>query len=152
VREFSPGAPGPPLPTVAGRAGVLICNEAMFPQPAAARVAAGADYLVSPANDSWLGDAKFSEQAFDMAILRAVEQRRYLVRTSTAGPSAIIDPFGRVVVRSAPFTRTWISGGVRRATTRTVYHRVGDLFGTLCAVVAVVATVRCGRRPSRPHA
>jgi len=152
VREFSPGAPGPPLPTVAGRAGVLICNEAMFPQPAAARVAAGADYLVSPANDSWLGDAKFSEQAFDMAVLRAVEQRRFLVRTSTAGPSAIIDPFGRVVVRSAPFTRTWISGGVHRATTRTVYHRVGDFFGTLCAAVAVVATVRCGRRRSRPDA
>jgi len=149
VREFSPGAATPPLATIAGRAGILICNEAMFPQPAADRVAAHAEYLVSPANDSWLGDAKFSEQAFDMAVLRAIEQRRYLVRTSTAGPSAIVDPFGRVLVRSQPFTRTWIAGVVRPGTTVTIYHRIGDLFGGLCIVVAIAATARSGRRRAR---
>ncbi len=139
VREFSPGAPSDPLPTAAGRAGVLICNEAMFSQPAAARVAMGADYLVNPANDSWLGDRKFSEQVLDIASFRAIEQRRYLVRSSTSGPSAVIDPFGRVLVRTEPFTQSWIAARVRAGTVRTVYHRLGDVFAALCAVLTAGA-------------
>jgi apolipoprotein N-acyltransferase len=135
VREFYAGTPTVPLPTVAGRAGVLICNEAMFAEPAAARVAAGAEYLVNPANDSWLGDRKFSEQVFDIVCLRAVEQRRYVVRTSTCGPSAIIDPFGRVVVTTEPFTAAWISGQIHALQARTVYSRVGDLFAVLCLLL-----------------
>jgi apolipoprotein N-acyltransferase len=135
VREFAAGTPAAPLPTVAGRAGVLICNEAMFPEPAAARVAAGAEYLVNPANDSWLGDPKFSEQVFDIVSLRAVEQRRYVVRSSTCGPSAIIDPFGRVAVTTKPFTAGWISGWIVPLRVRTVYSRVGDLFAVLCLVL-----------------
>ena len=138
VRQFSAGAPAPPLPTVAGRAGVLICNEAMFPEPAAARVAAGAEYLVNPANDSWLGDRKFSAQVFDIVSLRAVEQRRYVVRSSTCGPSAIIDPFGRVVVSTEPFTAAWISGRICPLQVRTVYSRIGDLFAVLCLVLVGV--------------
>lgn len=135
VREFSPGGPSDALPTLAGRAGVLICNEAMFPQPAAARVAMGAEYLVNPANDSWLGDRKFSEQVFDIVSFRAVEQRRYLVRSSTSGPSAVVDPFGRVLARTKPFTRGWIAAQIRPGSARTVYHRVGDTFAVLCTVL-----------------
>ena len=149
VREFSAGAPALPLPTVAGRAGILVCNEAMFPEPAAARVAAGAEYLVNPANDSWLGDRKFSAQVFDIVSLRAVEQRRYLVRSSTCGPSAIVDPFGRVVVCTEPFTAAWISGQIHPLQVRTVYSRIGDLFAVLCLVlVGVRALVLINSRGS----
>src|SRR5438093_1293079 len=47
VREFESGAPAAPLPTAAGPAGILICNEAMFPEAAAQRVREGAGYLVN---------------------------------------------------------------------------------------------------------
>ena len=52
LRELTPGEPTPPLPTRAGKAGILVCNEALLPHVAAQRVAEGADYLVNPANDS----------------------------------------------------------------------------------------------------
>jgi apolipoprotein N-acyltransferase len=55
VRAFVPGeASPPPLPTVAGRAGILICNEAMFPELARARVRAGAELLLVLTNDTWV--------------------------------------------------------------------------------------------------
>jgi len=138
VREFTAGAPAPLLPTVAGPAGVTICNEAMFPEVAAARVRAGAGYLVDPANDSWFS-ARFSAEQFDIVRLRAVEQRRYLVRASTSGPSAIVDPFGRVVVRTAPATQAVVAGEIRTSTVVTPYCRIGDLFAYLCGAAALAA-------------
>ena len=146
ARQFTPGEPRPPLPSVAGRAGVVVCNEAMFPEPVSERVAAGAEFLVNPANDSWFGSLKYSLQAFDIVRLRAIEQHRYIVRTSTAGPSAIIDPMGRVLVASGAFTREWISGSIRPSHVSTVYQRLGDLFAWACGIVAVVSGLATLRR------
>ena len=152
VREFTPGGPVTLLPTIAGAAGVVICNEVMFGEIAGERVRAGAVYLVNLTNDSWLGDSQFAAQAFDMARLRAVEQRRYLVRASTSGPSAIVDPFGRVVVHSRSESRDTIVGSVQARTTLTAYGRVGDVFGVLCAIVPLailLLELAAGRRSRR---
>ncbi len=139
VREFTPGAPSAPLPTRAGRAGMLVCNEAFLPHVAGARVAAGATYLVTPSNDSWVPDAGFAWQQFDLAALRAVEQRRYLVRVSDSGPSGVVDPYGRVVATTPPLTRAVLRSAVTPVEARSVYGRVGDLFGLACGLVTVVA-------------
>jgi apolipoprotein N-acyltransferase len=145
VRVFAHGKETPPLPTAAGPAGVFVCNEAMLPEVAGQRVAEGASYLINPSNDTWLGEPKFVEQQFDIASLRAVEQRRYLVRASTSGPSAIVDPWGRVVVATEPGERTFIEGTVHPRQGRSVYGRVGDLFALLC--VGAVASAWLIRRP-----
>lgn len=146
VREFTPGTPAPPLATAAGRAGVAICNEAFYPEPAIEHVANGAEYLAVLSNDTWLGDRKFAAQAFATAVLRAVEQRRYVVRASTSGPSGIIDPFGRVQARTAYDVEDTASGTIRPLTTRTFYSRAGDLFALLCAAVALGTAAASRRR------
>src|SRR5262249_57034925 len=122
VREFSPGEHGAPLETRAGRAGVTICNEAMFPELARARVLDGASYLLDPANDTWL-TGKFSAQQFDIVTLRAVEQRRYIVRASTAGPSAIVDPLGRIRVHTEFGTAAAVTGEIVPRSDLTPYAR-----------------------------
>jgi apolipoprotein N-acyltransferase len=146
IRVFTPGPPTPPLPTVAGMAGVLICNEAMFPQPAAARARAGASFLVNLANDTWLGDEEWGPLVFDIVTMRAVEQRRYLVRASTSGPSAIIDPRGEVQVFAPPGARTTIAGEVRSATGVTIYGRCGDAFAWACVAAALIGAPLLRRR------
>jgi len=138
VREITPGTSQAPLPTRGGPAGVMICNEAMFPEIARARVRDGAVFLVDPAHDTWL-TAKFSAQQFDIVTLRAVEQRRYLIRASTSGPSAIVDPLGRVPVRTDVFQRTVATGTVVPRTGMTPYGRLGDLFAYGCVVVVLTA-------------
>ena len=146
VREFTPGAATPPLPTRAGAAGVLICNEAFLPPVASRRVADGATYLVNPSNDSWVPDAGFAWQQFDIAALRAIEQRRYLVRVSDSGPSGVVDPLGRVVAHTEALTRDVLRASVAPATERSPYARVGDLFGVGCVVTVAVALARSARR------
>ncbi len=126
------------------RHGITICNEAMFPEVAAARAREGAVFFVDPANDTWL-TPEFSAQQFDIVRLRTVEQRRYLVRASTAGPSAIVDPFGRVVVRTAFETRAAIAGTIWPLSGVTPYGRMGDAFALGCGLVALAAWVARSR-------
>lgn len=159
VPGFTAGAPRLPLPTVAGRAGILICNEAMFSPLAGERVRAGAQLLINLSNDSWVNDVTFSEIVFNMVAFRAIEQRRWLLRSSTSGPSGIVDPAGRVTVRTTPFTRTAALGRVAPRDEVTVYGRWGDWFPFACvAVVGVVLTMRrvarkpVGPAPNLPHA
>lgn len=155
VREFTPGTTTAPIDTTAGSAGVIVCNEAMFPGPAAARVRDGATYLLNPSNDSWMGDVAFSLQVFDIVRLRAIEQRRTLVRTSTSGPSAVIDPSGRIDAYAGPMTQAWISGHVTPSSTVTPYARLGDAFAFACTITALmgwwIAWRRAGdaRAPTR---
>lgn len=152
ARFFTHGAPSPPLPTRAGPAGVLVCNEAMLPELASARTAEGAALLVVPSNDTWIPSRRFAEPLFDIVRLRAVEQRRWLVRASTSGPSAIVDPWGRVQARSEPFTRAMVTGWIRPESVRSVYSQLGDSFAIACLLVAVVALVRTRRHaPPAPE-
>ena len=153
-RGFDRGGPAAPLPTRAGPAGVLLCNEAALPEVARERVRAGAVYLVNPANDSWSSDPRFSAQWFDIISLRATEQRRYMVRASTAGPSVILDPWGRVQVRTERLERGWAVGRIRPRRDLSPYARVGDLFAGLCAAALPVAFVLrrgAGRERQRPE-
>lgn len=149
-RRLTHGRGGGLLDTRAGLAGVLVCNEAMLPEVARERVREGAEYLFSPSNDSWLAGEGFAEQMLRVVSLRAIEQRRYLVRASTSGPSAVIDPWGRVKVRSAAFERQIVLGLLRPLSGRSLYSQIGDAFAGSCAAAVLVfllARRRLGRTP-----
>jgi apolipoprotein N-acyltransferase len=151
LRVFSSGGETGPLPTRAGLAGILVCNEGMLPQFAAERVAAGAEYLVNPSNDGWIPHPSYLGQQFDMVAMRAIEQRMYLVRVSDVGPSAIVDPWGRVPARTEPLTRGVLRGRIRPARERSLYGRTGDVFAVACALVTL-AGVGWSLRRSRDSA
>jgi apolipoprotein N-acyltransferase len=141
VREFTPGTRQAPLPTPAGPAGVMICNEAMLGEHAVDRVRHGSEWLVALANDSWVGQRQYADIALEMTRLRAVEVRRWLVRASTSGPSAIVDPAGRLVERRAFDTRGFVRGELVPRRDLTVYARAGDAFAWTAAVVALAFAV-----------
>lgn len=139
VREFSTGSAQAPLPTVAGPAGVMICNEAMFGENAIERVRAGARWLAVLTNDGWVGEPLYAAIAFEMTRLRAVEVRRWMVRSSTSGPSAIIDPLGRLTRQLGLDTQGTIAASITPRDGLTPYARIGDAFAWGCALVALIA-------------
>jgi apolipoprotein N-acyltransferase len=141
VRELTASRQATLLPSPAGPAGILICNEALFGSDARHRVLAGATVLINLSNDSWMHAEKFSGIAFDMSALRAIEQRRFLVRASTSGPSAVVDPLGRVTARSAMSTTGVITGRVAAMTSRTLYAEIGDVFAYACAALTIAAVL-----------
>jgi apolipoprotein N-acyltransferase len=146
VRVYSRGTRSEPLPTAAGLAGIAVCNEIMLPELVRRRVLDGAELLVNPSNDTWISERNWSRLIFHMALVRAIEQRRYLVRASTSGPSAIVDPWGRVQIRSEPASRAMIAGRVRPRLDRTLYARLGDSFALLCVAGTAVGVTAVRRR------
>lgn len=146
VRQFRPGNTLALLPTPVGAAGVMICNEAMDGLDAVERVRAGAQWLVTLTNDSWIGQRHYADIALTMARLRAVEVRRWLVRASTAGPSAVVDPMGRIVDHRVFGVAGWVRGDVVARDDLTIYARIGDGFAWGAALVAVLGVIAIGRR------
>ena len=121
--------------------GVTICHEILFPELVTASVAGGASLLVNVSNDGWLdgGHGIASRQHFAMAVLRAVETRRYLVRAATTGVSGVVDPYGRVVGTLAPGAIGTLAVPVAGRTLVTPYVRFGDTFALLCSLSVVLA-------------
>lgn len=145
VRYFTPGKQDHVLDTEIGLVATVICFEGMFPEIVRAQMRRGAELLVNLSNDAWLGRGAGPEQHLWMAPLRAVENRVWLVRATTTGVSAIIDPYGRIVARAAPDIATTLTARVVPARIRTPYEAVGDAFAWSCVAASLVAMAR--RRP-----
>ena len=55
-------------------------------------------------NDAWFGRTSAPHQHLAMAVFRAVENRRPLVRAANTGISAFISPTGEITQKSGLFT------------------------------------------------
>lgn len=105
--------------------GITVCYEAAYPQ-AVRRVAQGADLLVNVSNDAWFGDSLAPHQHLQKARQRAAETRRWMVRSTNTGITAVIDHFGTVVASGPQFERTVVTAQVERRSGKTPYMVVGD--------------------------
>jgi apolipoprotein N-acyltransferase len=129
--RFSPGTSLDPLElTVNGATHpvtMLICYEDILPEFTNAAVRhADPELLVNMTNDAWFGDTVEPWEHLALAQLRAVEHRRYLVRGTNSGVSAVVDPVGRVVAHSGTFRTEAISAPIHWMRSHTVYERIGD--------------------------
>jgi apolipoprotein N-acyltransferase len=125
---------------VAGvRAGILICWEGIYASTARALSRAGADLLVNLSNDDWFGGHAATEQHFRATLLRAVETRRFLLRATNSGVTAIVDPRGIVVASAPPGAPAVVTDHVVAVSVTTPYVRGGDVFAWACLVVALGA-------------
>jgi apolipoprotein N-acyltransferase len=100
-------------------------------------------------NDAWYGRTSAPYQHLAMTVFRAVENRRYLVRAANTGITAVVDPRGRVVAKTALFDRTVLVSDVGLVSERTFYSRHGDVFAWSCLAAALGITAAAARtRPS----
>jgi apolipoprotein N-acyltransferase len=76
--------------------GVFICYESVFADEVRHFAQLGAEVLVNISDDGWYGDTSAPWQHLNMARMRAIENRRWLLRDTNNGVTAVIDPYGRV--------------------------------------------------------
>lgn len=117
----------------------LICYEDILPSFTRRFVSKGANLIVNLTNDAWFGDTFAPYQHLKLSIPRAVETRRYLIRSTNTGVSAVIDPLGRVTHKTPTFTEATIEAEVGLIDSElTLYAKVGDVFPWTCGVCSVL--------------
>jgi apolipoprotein N-acyltransferase len=147
VQVFGAAADTPALRLGPWRIATPICYEAIRADFVRRMVAASRpNLLVTLANDAWFGDSAEPWMHLALARLRAVEHRRYLVRATNSGISAIVDPAGRVLAQSGLLARENLRGTVHLLDQPTLYGRVGDWPGWVAALLVGAALV-LRRRP-----
>jgi apolipoprotein N-acyltransferase len=139
--DFRSGEKVVPLQFPKARAGVLICFESIFPELARTMTKNGALLLVNLTNDAWYGMTSAPYQHFSMAVFRAVENRRPLVRAANTGFSAFISAQGKILQASDLFSETALSEEFNLGNpSLTIYSRYGDFFPlALLALVLIHA-------------
>ena len=137
VSEFTRGSERKVFRLNGHRYGAFICYEAVFADEVRQFAALGAEVLVNISDDGWYGDTSAPWQHLNMARMRAVENRRWLLRDTNNGITAAIDPYGRVV-QSIP--RHDVDALPARYGFRddiTFYTAHSDVFAWACAILAI---------------
>jgi apolipoprotein N-acyltransferase len=147
--NFVPGSSYRVASTPNGALGVFICYEDIFPQLVRRLTLAGAQVLVNISNDAWFGHSAAPEQELEMARLRAIENRRYLLRSTNDGITEVIDPYGRIEKQIARDQTAVLVARFSYRQGRTFYTQQGDVFAWLCAALAAVMMVLALVAPKR---
>lgn len=136
--HFDRGTRTAPLIWHGIRFGALICYEDILPGFVRGVMREKPDILVNITNDAWFGKTHEPRIHLALSVFRAVEQRRYLIRSTNTGISAIIDPAGRITQQTPVFARANLLGEVSPMGGTTFYQRMGDWPGWLCLVACAL--------------
>ena len=115
----------------------MVCYESIFPEFVASFVNKGAEFLVFITNDSWWGNTSGARQHNQYAILRAIENRRWVVRCANGGISSFIDPMGRMYDKTEMYTEDFIQRQIEPLTMKTFYSQNGDWIARICASITM---------------
>ncbi len=149
VGDFSAGEVEQPLVWKESRAGILICFESVFPEISRQWVKSGANVLVNLTNDAWYGRSSAPYHSLAMAVLRAVETRRSLVRAANTGLSAFVTPAGEIVACSGLFEQWAAAREVVLSREETIWVRYGFLFAPCCLGFSLCASITALMRQRR---
>jgi apolipoprotein N-acyltransferase len=105
------------------KVGGLVCYESVFPTFPNYFVDRGAQFLTVLTNDSWYGKLSGPYQHKEFANLRAIENRRAVVRCANGGVSCLINKFGVTEVETEMFTRTHLVVDVPLNDEKTFYTK-----------------------------
>jgi len=109
----------------------VICYESLWGEWIGRSVKDGAQFIAIITNDGWWGNTSGKDQHLLYAKLRAVETRRWVVRSANTGISAFINQRGDITSQTKWWTRTAIKADINLNTDLTFYVEYGDVIAKL---------------------
>jgi len=125
-----------------GKMGVLICYETIFDNISRKMVNLGANFLVNITNDAWFGRTSGPYQHFSMIVFRAIENRRFVVRSANTGISAIISPTGKIIKKLPLGERGYIGGTIKLIKSKTIYTKLGNWIVLLSLFIIIIIILK----------
>lgn len=123
--DISPGESPQLLSYKKAKIGTLICFEDIFPEYVSLLVKKGANILINIVNEAWFKGEPQAHQHLGIAVFRAIEQRRYIVRVANTGISTVITPWGEFTRKIPVNTRGILEEKVFLEENLTVYNKLG---------------------------
>lgn len=114
-----------------------VCYESAFPDYVADYSGKGGNMIAILTNDSWYGKTSGPYQHMKMGILRAIENRKTVIRAANGGISCIISPYGEVEKESELFEKAILTGEVRLNDYETFYTQNPRLIPGIALTIAV---------------
>jgi apolipoprotein N-acyltransferase len=144
ISDFTAGTNYQPFLIKGHKVSINICFEVVFPQLSREFCRRGATLLATITNDAWFGNTAAPYQHFAQSVMRAIENRRYLVRAANTGISGFVDPYGRILQTTKLFVPAAISGEIRWISEQTFYTRYGDWLVYLSMTISSAALLGGG--------
>jgi apolipoprotein N-acyltransferase len=149
VSRFTPGTERTTFRLNGHRYGVFICYEAVFADEVRHFAQLGAEVLVNISDDGWYGDTSAPWQHLNMARMRAIENRRWMLRDTNNGVTAVIDPYGRVRQSIPRHQVDALPAQYGFRDDITFYTAHGDVFAWLCVLLSIVVLAWSGKSEIR---
>jgi len=146
IGDYLPGDSYTKAVTPFGSFSTPICYEITLPGLVRKFYTKGGDFIVTVTNDAWFGKTNGAYQHFSMAVFRAIENRKPVIRAANTGISGFIDSSGRILTTTELFTRTAIKAAVKTDRTLTFYTKYGDLFSFFCIVLSLLLIIKFRKR------
>lgn len=138
IGDYRPGKDIKRAIVPSGNFSTLICYEIIFPGLVRRSVKDGGDFIVNITNDAWFGKTSGPYQHFSMAVFRAIENRKPVIRAANTGISGFIDTKGKIIAQTPLFERLAISTEIGLNDKKTFYTRFGDLFVYFCLIISIL--------------
>lgn len=119
----------------------LICYESVYPEFVSDFVHKGSGIISVITNDSWYGELSGPYQHKEISVLRAVENRRAVVRAANGGISCIINPLGITTAETDLYVKTYLTADVPVQggfTFFTLYPRIIPYFAFLITILSIL--------------
>ena len=129
----------------------IVCFESIFGDYCAQRIPETASFMCMITNDGWWKNSMGYKFHFDFSRLRAIENRRQIVRVANNGISALINTKGEIEQQSAWWEKAILTGEVKLYSRKTFYSEHGDYMGRIAAFFSVLLLIFVKiRRISQP--
>lgn len=122
----------------------IVCYESIYGEFVSQQARQGASFLAVITNDGWWGDSPGYKQHFSFSSLRAIENRRWVVRSANTGKSGVFDEFGHIKKETGYWKEAAFQYPIPRLRKLTFYTKHGDYLGGISQFIALFLFIGLG--------
>lgn len=115
----------------------IICIESIYPDFCREFTNLGAEVLTIITNDAWYDGTPGPIQHYNIAKMRAIENRRYIARSANTGISGFISPAGVSLKEAKQYSKEAISFEVPLLKNKSIYVIIGDIFANILLFISI---------------
>tara|TARA_X000001036_G_scaffold439911_1_gene493042 strand:- start:1217 stop:2722 length:1506 start_codon:yes stop_codon:yes gene_type:complete len=125
----------------------IICYESSIPRIVREFVKRGSELLIIQANDGWLGNSYGPHQHFELARLRAIENRIPVLRSANTGISGVFRPDGSIQKKVGLNKKLIFQEKINIIKSGSIYTKYGDIFAIVCFLITlIISVISCKKR------